>query len=88
MIRFVGVLGIFATSLSFAASAASLQDIHYSITKDESKRDIKRVVEIVLPERVDQSTLEALAIQIKEANRTHYQRTFIGWRIKGEEGGA
>lgn len=88
MIRFVGVLGIFATSISFAASAASLQDIHYSITKDESKRDIKRVVEIVLPERVDQSTLEALAIQIKESNRTHYQRTFIGWRIKGEEGGA
>ncbi|MBK3463050.1 hypothetical protein [Pseudomonas haemolytica] len=89
MNRFAHFFGILAAVASFSASAASsLQDINYSVTKDESKRDIKRVVEIVLAERVDQPTLEALANQIKDSNPTSFQRTFIGWRIKGEEDGA
>ena len=41
-----------------------------------------------MAERVDQPTLEALANRIKNSNPTNFQRTFIGWRIKGEESGA
>lgn len=88
MNRFAHFFGILAAVVSFAASAASsLQDINYSIVSDKSKRDIKRAVEVVLDERVDQPTLEALANRIKNSNPESFQRTFIGWRIKGEEGG-
>ncbi|WP_460088251.1 hypothetical protein [Pseudomonas sp. H1_B04] len=88
MNRFAHFFGILATVVSFATSAASsLQDINYSVVSDTSKRDIKRAVEVVLDERVDQPTLEALANQIKNSNPMSFQRTFISWRIKGEDGG-
>jgi hypothetical protein len=75
-------------SFCISANAFSMEDTHYAVTRDESKQAIKRVVEVVLDERVDQPTLEELANQIKESNPTTYERTFIGWRIKGEESGA
>ncbi|WVV48895.1 hypothetical protein THH46_10350 [Pseudomonas sp. NA13] len=85
---FCAFFGILAAVASFAAPAASsLQDINYSVIRDKSKRDIKRVVDVVLAERVDQPTLEALANQIKNSNPTSFQRTFINWQIKGENGG-
>lgn len=81
--------GILFAVVSLSASAASSpQDINYSVIKDESKGNIKRAVEVVLAERVDQPTLEALANRIKDLNPMSFQRTFIGWRIKGEENGA
>lgn len=58
--------------------------IDYEITMDEAKRDIKRTVEVVLPERVDETTLKALAETIHKAG---FERTFIGYRLKGEEDG-
>lgn len=78
-----------AATVSMSAWAAtSAQSTDYSVIKDESKSNIKRAVEVVLTERVDQPTLEALAKKIKESNPTQFKSTFIGWRIKGEEGGA
>ncbi|MDD2829639.1 MAG: hypothetical protein PHW18_08715 [Sulfuricurvum sp.] len=59
--------------------------IDYKIIEDESKRDIKRTVEVLLPERVDESTLKVLAEKIYKDG---FERTFIGYRIKGEEHGA
>lgn len=59
--------------------------IDYKIVSDESKRDIKRTVEVLLPERVDESALKALAEKIYKDG---FERTFIGYRIKGEEHGA
>lgn len=56
--------------------------IDYKIIRDESKRDIKRTVEVLLPERVDESTLKALAEKIYIDG---FERTFIGYRIKGED---
>lgn len=88
MNRFAQFFGILATIVSFAASAtSSFQDVNYSVVSDKSKRDIKRAVEVVLDERVDQPTLEALANQIKNSNPMSFQRTFISWRIKGEDDG-
>ncbi|WP_222832926.1 hypothetical protein [Pseudomonas sp. SC3(2021)] len=88
MNRFAQFFGVLATIVSFAASAtSSFQVVNYSVVSDKSKRDIKRAVEVVLDERVDQPTLEALANQIKNSNPMSFQRTFISWRIKGEDGG-
>lgn len=58
--------------------------IDYKITMDETMKDIKRTVEVVLPERVDEPTLKALAETIHKAG---FKRTFIGYRLKGEEDG-
>lgn len=59
--------------------------IDYTIIKDEeSALRIKRVVEVLLPERVDEFTLKALAEKIYKDG---FERTFIGYRIKGEEHG-
>lgn len=83
------LFAVVAASVSLSAWATSFaQPADFSVIKDESKGNIKRAVEVVLPERVDQPTLEALAKEIKDSNPTQFQRTFIGWRIKGEEGGA
>ncbi len=59
--------------------------IDYKIIRDESKRDIKRTVEVLLPERVDESTLKVLAEKIY---KNGFERTFIGYRIKGGENDA
>ncbi|PHX39582.1 hypothetical protein AO263_21590 [Pseudomonas sp. NZIPFR-PS5] len=78
----VATVSLSTWATSFAQAAG------YSVIKDESKGNIKRSVEVVLPERVDQPTLEALAKEIKDSNPTQFQRTFIGWRIIGDEGQA
>lgn len=89
MDRLSKLFAVVATTVSLSTWATSFaQAADYSIIKDESKGNIKRAVEVVLPERVDQPTLEALAKKIKDSNPTQFQRTFIGWRIKGDEGGA
>lgn len=62
--------------------------VSYSIISDEAMSNIKRSVEVVLDERVDQAILEKLAHQINDAANENFERTFIGWRIKGEDSGA
>lgn len=57
--------------------------IDYKIIRDEeSVLHIKRVVEVLLPERVDESTLKVLAEKIYKDG---FERTFIGYRINGED---
>lgn len=70
------VIGIFSPDPSVG--------IDYKVTKDEAKGDVKRTVEIVLPERVDEATLKALA---KAVHEDGFERTFIGYRLEGQEGG-
>lgn len=59
-------------------------DIDYTITKDEKNGNTKRSVEVELPERIERDSLRALAEEIHEGG---YDRTFIGYRIEGEEAG-
>lgn len=59
----------------------------YKIVKDDSLRDVKRTVEVVLKERIEEDLLLKIAQQIYD-NRSHdYERTFIGYRIEGEDAG-
>lgn len=57
----------------------------YKIVEDEVKRDIKRTVEVELSSRTDEETLGALAEQIYALSNVKVKRTFIGYRIAGED---
>lgn len=61
-------------------------NINYRIILDESKGSIKRTVEIELAERTDKETLKTIARKIKSSELGHYERTFIAYRIKGDNG--
>lgn len=60
---------------------------NYSILSDESKHNIKRTVEIELPERIDKAELTRIAQYIKASEERSYERTFIGYRIRGDGSG-
>ncbi len=55
----------------------SNDSINYQIRSDDKKRDIKRVVEIELPQRVTDEQLRNIADKIKNDDMSQYQRTFI-----------
>lgn len=59
----------------------------FSITSDEVMPRIKRSVEVLLPERVSEEQLYLLAHHIRGLDSRSYDRTFIGYRIKGQAGG-
>lgn len=59
-------------------------DLKYSIIKDDSKRDIKRVVQIMLQDHINESTLKKIALEVKNNSAKSYQRTFIGYFVKSE----
>lgn len=69
---------------STKASSKSSKEIQYKITKDTQKRHVKRSVEVRLPRRVDKNMLRSLAHEI---HKDGFDRTFIGYRIKGNEEG-
>ncbi len=50
----------------------------YIILEDERKRDIKRKVEVILPERVTKQELKEIAEAIHQPG---FERTFIGYRL-------
>ncbi|WP_430471805.1 hypothetical protein [Thalassospira lucentensis] len=56
-------------------------DDDYKIIKDEKMGSIKRTVEIELIERVDEKRLREIATNVYEKG---FERTFIGYRVKGE----
>ena len=59
--------------------------VTYVIGLDDKTRDIKRTVEVELPERVSKQQLEVIANEIKNADKNKYERTFIMYRIKDEK---
>lgn len=61
-------------------------NVDYKIISDESKRNIKRTVEIELGERTDKETLKAIAQRVKSFESGSYERTFIAYRVKGDNG--
>ena len=62
---------------SFSSSQINVQQ--YKILKDEKKRDIKRVVQVILKERVSEQLLKDIAQKIKQSDSRSYQRTLIGY---------
>lgn len=56
----------------------------YEIVADEKRGNVTRKVEVELPTRLNKSQLETIANEIKSADSKDYERTFIMYRIKGE----
>ena len=82
--RNVGLFSAVVFGASLLVGCGDSGSAEYSITKDESMQNIKRSVEVLLPNRIDESELERLA---QDIYKTGFERTFIGYRIKGDEGG-
>ncbi|WP_367110373.1 hypothetical protein [uncultured Psychrobacter sp.] len=57
----------------------------YNILEDTAKSNIKRTVEVELPERLDEVELKRLAKHIKGLSNKDVERTFIGYRIAGND---
>lgn len=70
---------------AITSACGNSSDIDYKITKDSEISSIKRTVEIILPERVDEKELAKIANDIYEDG---FKRTFIGYRVKGNTEGA
>lgn len=64
-----------------ACSQPEESSFDYKVLKDESKRDIKRTVEIMLPERVSEETLREIAEEIYSKD-SDYDRVFIAYRLR------
>lgn len=77
----VAITGFFALS---ACSENTPELPAYKITEDTAKGNVKRTVEVELPQRVDEKALKALAEQIHDLSNEDFQRTFIGYRIAGD----
>ena len=59
--------------------------VKYDIIFDDKKRDIVRKVSVELPERISEQQLRQIANEIKSEDHNSYERTFIMYRIKGEQ---
>lgn len=57
----------------------------YRVLSDDNKRTTKRTVEALLDYRISTDDLKRLAEEIKSQDGTKYDRTFISWRIDGED---
>lgn len=57
----------------------------YNILEDTVKNNIKRTVEVELPKRLDETELARLAEHIKGLSDKEVERTFIGYRITGND---
>lgn len=57
----------------------------YTVLEDEKLGRIKRSVELLLAERIEVADLERLAHEIRDGDQTKYERTFIGWRVVGDD---
>lgn len=63
----------------------SAYGIEFNIVEDYKKLTVKRAVRVVLDEKVTTEDLMELAINIKNSDPIQYQRTFIGYFLKGQE---
>jgi hypothetical protein len=61
------------------------KDIKYTISEDAHTRGIKRSVVVILEEKVIKEDLQKLASRIKNSDPSSYQRTFIGYYLKGKD---
>lgn len=53
------------------------EKLEFNIRSEENKRDIKRVVKVDLPKRINENKIKIIANEIKLGDRKEYERTFI-----------
>jgi hypothetical protein len=85
--KFIGAALFLAISLTTQAESLAEHKLSYTIIKENPQGEINRRVEVLLPERVDEKTLELIAKEIKATEKSTFERTFIGWYVKGVENG-
>lgn len=61
------------------------QSIKYTIAEDKHTRNVKRSLVVILEEKVTKEDLYQLARAIKDHDPIDYQRTFIGYYLKGDD---
>ncbi len=61
------------------------EDVKYTVSEDTHKRDIKRSVVVILEKKISKDNLHNLAYKIKNSDPANYQRTFIGYYLKGKD---
>lgn len=72
-------------SVAVEESVKQVEAPKYNILEDTVKSNIKRTVEVELPERLDEADLKRLAEHIKGLSSKEVERTFIGYRIAGND---
>lgn len=72
-------------SIAVEENVAQVEASEYNILEDTVKSNIKRTVEVELPERLDEVELKRLAEHIKGLSNKDVERTFIGYRIAGND---
>ncbi|OOE34669.1 hypothetical protein BZG04_11085 [Salinivibrio kushneri] len=84
MIKGIKLLVAMTGLLTLLACSDNSSDLpKYNIVEDTLQGNIKRSVEVELPERTDEETLRALAEEIHDLSNVDVERTFIGYRIAG-----
>jgi hypothetical protein len=63
----------------------SAYGIEIKIAEDYKRLKVKRSVKVVVSEKVTTEDLSKLAVKIKNSDPIPYQRTFIGYLLKGQE---
>jgi len=58
---------------------------NYTIISDETKRNIKRSVSILLDEKVTKAKLSQIALSVKKRDSKSYLRIFIGYYLRGND---
>lgn len=59
-------------------------EVHYTVTEDETRAPWKRSVEIQLDDRITERQLRWIDDQIMGRGTERVERTFIGYRLKGQ----
>lgn len=72
-------------SIAVEENVTQVEAPEYNILEDTVKSNIKRTVEVELPERLDEVELKRLAEHIKGLSNKEVERTFIGYRIAGND---
>ncbi len=77
-------------SITTADNLKSSEDsnVNYTVIKDSNMGSIKRSVEVMLEEKITEEELQILANLIRDSDSSNYERTFIGYRVKGEDNNA
>lgn len=76
-------------SLSSKSEKSAISIPPYEIVEDDVKRNVKRTVEVVISERMDEESLIALAEKIYALSNAKVERTFILYRLaNGSDGTA
>lgn len=82
---------IFAILLSFCCVKESISEtkdhknVQYEIVKDETLGGIKRMVEVVLSEKISEEELKKIAMEIKHSDSKNYEKTFINYSLRADK---